>query len=122
MGLERVILAMPERPAPRRPHCFVAPMGPRATREALVLARDVRALGHTAEVDGRGGSLKSMLRRADSKGATLCVVLGDAELDQGVVQVKHLVQHHQETLPRAEAGARIVRLLLEAESQEPGAP
>jgi histidyl-tRNA synthetase len=107
LGLERLLLAMGSEPPARRPLVFVAPLGEAATVEALLVARDVRSLGVAAEVDGRGGSLKSLLRRADALGAVFCVVIGDAELSRGAVQVKDLSRHAQEDLPRADV-ARIL--------------
>ncbi len=61
----------------------------------------------TADVDGRGNSLKSMLRRADGLGARYCIVIGDAELDRGVVQLKDLAGHSQEELPLGDVVARV---------------
>jgi histidyl-tRNA synthetase len=111
MGLERVLLAMTAAPERPQPSCYLAPMGARATREALVIARDLRAMGHPAELDGRGGSLKSMLRRASGRGATVCLVLGDAELDRSVVQVKLLDAHQQEDVARDQVVARVAEEL-----------
>jgi len=111
MGLERILLAMPEASPRPDPLVYLAPMGIAAQREALLLARDVRRRGCRAELDGRGNSLKSMLRRADSMGARLCVVIGDAEIDRKVVAVKDLAEHTQDELPRADAAERIVERL-----------
>ncbi len=110
MGLERILLAMPEAGDKRAPVVYLAPMGERAQRDALCLARELRGLGARAELDGRGNSLKSMLRRADSMGARLCIVVGDAEIDRGVVAVKNLTEHTQEELPRDAAARRIAEL------------
>jgi histidyl-tRNA synthetase len=71
-----------------------------------VLARDVRALGSRAEIDGRGGKLKTMLSRAERRGAALCVILGE-EVERGVVAVKDLAARTQEDLP-LDAAARII--------------
>jgi histidyl-tRNA synthetase len=111
MGLERVLLAMPERKASGAARCFIAPLGERATLEALVIARDLRQAGVTALADSRGGSLKSLLRRADSLGARLCLVLGDTELDRGVVAVKDLAEKRQTDVARAELVAHVVAAL-----------
>jgi histidyl-tRNA synthetase len=107
LGLERLLLGMPEGAPPPKPFVIFAPIGEVATAEALTLARDLRALGVAADVDGRQGSLKSMLRRANSLGAPYCIVIGDTELARGVVQLKELTAHRQEDLPRADV-ARIV--------------
>jgi histidyl-tRNA synthetase len=111
MGMERILLAMPKRPAHAPPFCFVAPIGEAALLEALVLGRAIRRLGYRAEVDGRGGSIKSMLRRADASGARVCLVIGDSELSRGVVQAKDLEQRSQHDVPRETAAEWVVERL-----------
>ncbi|HYQ46289.1 MAG TPA: histidine--tRNA ligase [Polyangiaceae bacterium] len=108
MGLERILLALGETPVPVTPPCFVAPLGEKATLAALKLTRELREAGVVTVLDGRGNSMKSMLRRADGLGARLCVVIGESEVEQGQVQLKDLSAHTQEQIPRAEAVARIV--------------
>jgi histidyl-tRNA synthetase len=49
-----------------------------------------------------------MLRRANGSGARLCVIVGDTEIDRGVLTVKDLGLHSQEELPRADAGKAIL--------------
>ena len=41
-------------------------LGAAGLQQALTLARDLRLAGIGTDLDGRGGSMKSMLRRADS--------------------------------------------------------
>src|SRR5205814_4687852 len=79
LGLERILLAMGEHAAAQEPCCFIAPIGARALDAGLVLARELRTRGVRVDLDGRGGSLKSMLRRANAVGARLCVIIGDSE-------------------------------------------
>jgi histidyl-tRNA synthetase len=74
----------------------------------LKLTRELRDAGVITVLDGRGNSMKSMLRRADGLGARLCVVIGESEVEQDQVQLKDLTAHTQEQVPRAEAVARIV--------------
>ncbi|HEX3595641.1 MAG TPA: histidine--tRNA ligase [Polyangiaceae bacterium] len=111
IGLERVLLAMGERDAPPPACVFIAPIGERAVSRGLVLARDLRDRGIRTEFDGRGGSLKSMLRRANALGARLCVLIGDSELDQGVVKVKDLAAHSEQAEPVDAAAERIAALV-----------
>jgi histidyl-tRNA synthetase len=116
IGLERLLLALGEETiAPPSP-CFIAPLGERAQLSALELARALRQQGIVTVLDGRGNSMKSMLRRADGLGAKLCVVIGDAEVEQNQVQIKDLAAHSQEQVPRADAVARIVSAFKPAEA------
>jgi histidyl-tRNA synthetase len=120
LGLERLLLAMPAGTGPARKWVLLAPMGDPATAEALAIARSLRGYGVAADVDGRGSSLRSMLRRANTSGATYCVVLGDAELAQGTVQVKDLAAHTQEDLSRTDV-ARILADRIRSSRQPGGA-
>ena len=108
MGLERILLALGEAASPRPAPCFIAPLGEKATLSALKLTRELRERGVVTVLDGRGNSMKSMLRRADGLGAGVCVVIGESEVERDQVQIKDLSAHSQEQVPRAEAVARIV--------------
>ncbi len=107
LGLERLLLAMPAAQSATVSSVFLAPLGEAAIAEALALATELRRFGIAADVDGRKGSLKSMLRRANATGAVFCIILGEAELERGTVQVKDLAGHTQEDLSRAD----VARLL-----------
>ncbi|MRG93323.1 histidine--tRNA ligase [Polyangium spumosum] len=108
MGIERLLTLMPGEASRERPAIYVAPLSDACTGRALVLGRDLRARGVRVEVDGRGGRLKAMLRRADALGAKLCVILGDGELERGVVSVKALAEHKQDEVPLADAADVLV--------------
>ncbi|AKT39641.1 histidine--tRNA ligase [Chondromyces crocatus] len=107
MGLERLLTVTPEPPARRGPGCYLAPIGAAAGDKALVLSRELRSFGVRVELDGRGARLKPMLRRADSLGSRFCIILGDAEIERGVITVKDLIGHAQEEIP-LEGAARIL--------------
>lgn len=101
-GIERLLIA--SSPAPTRPivDVFVAPLGEESRAPALVLAKELRAAGISTEADTRGGSLKSLLRRANALGARAVVILGERELAEGVVELKDLAAHAQERVSRSE--------------------
>ncbi len=107
MGLERLLTMMSEPPRRRGPRVFLAPLGQPGAERALVLAQELRAFGVSVELDGRGGRLKGMLRRADALGARLCIILGDSEVERGVLAVKDLVGHLQDEIP-IEGAARVL--------------
>jgi histidyl-tRNA synthetase len=111
LGIERILLAMGEQTARVRPIVMVAPIGERASSEALVLAREIRDLGVAVDVDTRGTSLRAMLRRANALGAPLCVVIGDSEVDSAQVQIKDLAGHAQSVVARADAAAHVASLI-----------
>jgi histidyl-tRNA synthetase len=114
LGLERVLLALPTEPPAPVARCFIAPLGERAQTEALLIARELREAGIAAEPDTRGGSLKSLLRRADASGSRLCLVLGDSELERSLVTVKDLSARSQIEVARVDLVARARELLASA--------
>jgi len=99
MGLER-ILSLVESPAKvPTPTCYFAPMLPQAQGLALKLAHRLRKAGHYCEVDGRGLSVKAMMRRANGFNSRLCVLIGEDELAKEIVTVKDLARREQEEMP-----------------------
>jgi histidyl-tRNA synthetase len=112
-GLERLLIASELEIPGKVVDALVVPLGG-AIQEGLVLARALRQSGIRCEVDTRGTSLKSQLRRANSLGARMVLVLGDDEIAQGVVQVKDLDAHTQETMPRDQAIRIVVDRLVAA--------
>ncbi len=99
-GVERLLIASELTETPTTVDVLVAPLGAGATTAGLVLARDLRRAGIRSEIDTRGGSLKSQLRRANTLGARIVLILGDSELAENVVQVKDLAAHTQDRVSR----------------------
>ncbi len=95
MGMERILLAMGDRAVSGKATVLIAPLGSEATRAALKLAQTLRNAGIRTDVDGRDNSLKSKLRRANTSGACLALVLGEQELKDQRVQLKNLDAHSQ---------------------------
>lgn len=107
MGLERILSLMAEQDPPAGPHCYLAPMGDPARAELLTLGMQLRELGIYCEVDGRGLSLKAMLRRANALGSRLCLLLGEDELKAGQLTVKDLDERQQDQVP-LDGAARLI--------------
>ena len=107
-GLERLLIASAIEATARVVDALVAPVGPEALTAGLVLARELRARGVRCEIDTRGSTLKSQLRRANALGARMVLILGTSELADGVLQVKDLDGHTQERMPRDEALRTVV--------------
>ena len=110
-GLERLLIASDVAAPANVVDVVIAPIGDRATSAALVLGRDVRKAGLRCEVDTRNASMKAQLRRANSLGARFAVILGDRELDEGVVELKDLTAHSQEKVPNSDVTRRLVAML-----------
>jgi histidyl-tRNA synthetase len=115
-GVERLLIASDLQVAGHVVDALVAPIGPSAMGPGLALARELRAVGVRCDIDTRGSSLKSQLRRANSLGARVVVILGESELAEQKVQVKDLDARTEERLTRDEA-ARVIAERLTAASR-----
>jgi histidyl-tRNA synthetase len=121
MGVERVVElvrlagAVPARPAP---DVFVMAQGERAQRRALALAEQLRdgIPGCRVVVHCGGGKFKTQFRRADESGARLALIVGDDELERGVVALKPLrgAETTQVEYPLAQVGAKVEEFLRRA--------
>jgi histidyl-tRNA synthetase len=113
MGLERLLMAMPESEPASHVDVFIIAAQAGVRGEATLLGRELRDAGLRVESDLRGGSLKSQLRRADKINTRIAMILGESEVEEGVVQLKDLQKQTQDKVPRAEAAKRIHALLTE---------
>ncbi|HVY44428.1 MAG TPA: histidine--tRNA ligase [Minicystis sp.] len=118
LGLERILDVMPAEAPARAPTVYVAPMTELGQEKALVLARELRSAGVAAEIDGRGGNVKTMLKRADRRAARLFVILG-AEAERGAAGVKDLASHTQDELPLEGLGRALAERLRHAPADAP---
>jgi histidyl-tRNA synthetase len=110
MGQERVVALMAQADAAltqEPPHVFVVMAGEQAESAGLQLAERLRDAHPKLRVQTSvgGGNFKAQFRRADKSGASVAVILGEDELQRGVVAVKPLrsegaqVECAQESLP-----------------------
>ena len=92
MGMDRIALLLAEsgRQEGSGPELFVAVADAAAAERALRLASELRRAGHAVDIDTRGGSLKSQMKRADKSGAALVLVLGERELQSGEAELRPL--------------------------------
>jgi histidyl-tRNA synthetase len=108
-GVERLLIASDFEVSPSVVDAVVCPhpAAKGAVAVALELGRELRRNHIRSEVDTRGTSLKSQLRRANSLGARVVFIIGENELATGTVQVKDLEARTEDTMGR-EAALRIV--------------
>ena len=70
-------------------------MGDAAKAFVLKLARELRAKGITAEMDTLARNIKGQFKYADRLNARYTLVIGDNELEKGVVSLKDMVKSEQ---------------------------
>ena len=94
MGLERLLLVMEKSgcPFPERAGCniYIGSMGEKASIKAAQLTTMLRREGFNAQSDVVGRSVKAQMKYADKIAAEYSCIIGDNELDEGVVKVKKM--------------------------------
>jgi histidyl-tRNA synthetase len=85
---------------------FIIPLGETAKVNALTIAADLRAHGKIVEIAFGDRALKGAMKGADKSGATHVIVLGDAEISSGTVELKEMKSGHTSSVK--------IDLLLEA--------
>jgi histidyl-tRNA synthetase len=104
-GVERLAMLLTEDIATPR-GVAVIPLGDVAEAAALDILQSLRHAGIRAEMAYRG-NLKRRMERANKANARVAVILGEAELERGVAQVKDLDSGAQDEVPFSELAARL---------------
>jgi histidyl-tRNA synthetase len=92
LGMERLVLLLAQgeaNPAPA-PDLYLVNRGEAAEAAALVLARQLRRSGFSVELDASGSAFGKQFKRANRSGAAWAAVLGEGELERGVVLLQPL--------------------------------
>ena len=93
LGMERLVLLLAQGQVASPlagPELYVVSRGAGAEAQALQLARQLRLAGRGVELDQSGSAFGKQFKRADRSGAAWAVVIGEGELEQGVVLLKAL--------------------------------
>lgn len=93
-GIERLLLLMENTgvPFPEEdvPEIYLAGMDDKSRAQAFTIAMELRAIGVSAEVDHMQRSVKAQLKYADKIGAKFVAVIGESELESGILNVKKM--------------------------------
>lgn len=94
LGLERLLLVLENTNSlsatPEHIDLYIAPIGENAQDSARKIVATLRDKGVKAETDIMDRGMKAQMKYADKSGATYVVVLGDNELESGVVNLKKM--------------------------------
>jgi histidyl-tRNA synthetase len=111
MGLERVVMAIEDEglTAPEEPGltAFVVGVGDAGRARAMELVRDLRAAGVASDVSFGDRPLKAQLKMADRAGAVYAAIVGERELESGVVTLRRLADGAQEEVEVASLVGRL---------------
>jgi histidyl-tRNA synthetase len=105
IGLDRLVLTLQaqadQNAVPEKNDAYIAPLGEALDPAALTLARELRRAGLRIELGDGGFRLKKSFETAD-KFARAIVILGEDELQSGILTVKNFSTGVQSKVPRAE--------------------
>jgi histidyl-tRNA synthetase len=112
MGLDRLVLTLQATeliqnsapPQVSKSDAYIAPLGENLNAAALTLARELRRAGLSIELGDGSFRLKKSFEAAD-KTARRIVILGEDELQSGILTVKDFASGTQTKVPRAELAA-----------------
>jgi histidyl-tRNA synthetase len=93
-------------PAPRL-DVYIAAASVEARQPAALLAAELRRAGVSVDLDFTNRSLKAQMREAARLGARFAALLGEDELRENTVTLRDMDSGEQESVPRAEVGARL---------------
>jgi histidyl-tRNA synthetase len=104
MGVDRIVLAMPEQADQARLDVFVVVADPDRRGDALDLIARLRSAGLRADVDLGDRSVKGQFRAADRRSAAAVAVVG-AEWAEGMVTVRRMAGGEEQRVPVEEVEA-----------------
>ncbi len=108
IGLERVILALPESALPTQdPWVFVAAFGEKGREAGNTLMDSIRSHHMKADTDYNASILKALLRSADRLNAPYVVIIGDDEVANNQVILRNMATKEQEILALDTASSAI---------------
>ena len=93
-GIERQLVIMQEQGieicAGDRLDVYVATLGESTRDTGLKLLAELRGAGISANADYSGKSLKAQMKAAGREGASLVIIIGEDELNQGIVKIRNM--------------------------------
>lgn len=100
MSIERLIMALKaeniELPLEHSIDCYVVALGEKAKDHAAKVAFDLRKAGLSVEKDYLDRKMKAQFKSADRLKAKFVAVLGEDELDKGIINLKDMATGEQE--------------------------
>ena len=101
IGMDRLVeLVMAAQPVLLRPPAvFFAAMGAEAWKRAFQWAGELSDQGIRVEIDFSERSLKALMRRADRLGAKFVLIVGEREIEEKTVSLRHMATKEQTAVP-----------------------
>lgn len=115
LGIERLLLTMEECgidiPDEGGTDVFIVMMGDKAKKYGLGLVSELRSRGINTQIDLLSRNIKGQMKNADRTGAGYAVIVGDNEIENGILSVKVLAESKQIEVPMDEIVQMLCREL-----------
>jgi histidyl-tRNA synthetase len=95
IGVERLAMLTHIQSMPAMPTCFFAYIGEKAKNYLIPILRAFAAEGLTVRYSYEGKSLKAQMRYADNVNADFVLILGDEEIEKGIVILRNMKDKKQ---------------------------
>jgi histidyl-tRNA synthetase len=109
VGMERLLLIVPDEGLPSRPSLFIAALGEGPRREAFRISYTLNRAAVRTMMDYEGRSLKAQMRRADKNGTRYVLILGEDEQRAGTAILRDMTDGRQEEIPLPSISEYLVR-------------
>ena len=120
MGMERVLaaqkLSQEVQDEGNREYLMLVALGEKAQNEGFALVSRLRKKGIPASIDLLGRSLKAQLKAADRVQAQYAAILGEEELNKGVIILRNLRLGEQEEIKIQEFEEQVLKRYKEDEN------
>jgi histidyl-tRNA synthetase len=113
IGVERLLLIVPEEHQSRAPSVFIAALGNEPQQEAFRVGFKLNRAGMRTMMDYEGRSLKAQMRRADKFGARYVLILGEDELRSGTATLRDMEDGRQEEVPLSSIFEQLIKRVTE---------
>jgi|LSQX01.1.fsa_nt_gb histidyl-tRNA synthetase len=110
IGMER-LLELVEKKAPVRSKVYIISMGEQAKQLGLKISGELRKEKIPVEMDYDEKSLKTSLKRADRGGFGWSVILGEREIEKGIIVLKNMVTGTQQEVQRDNCAQTIKNII-----------
>jgi len=110
IGVDRLMALLADRAArfEKRPHLFIAALGPTAQTRAFEWLQALRLHKVRTEMDLQDRSLKAQMRRADKLAASYVLIVGDQELEKEAAVLRDMKTKAQERVPMHDLVSSVV--------------
>jgi len=100
LGIDRTLLACRAEGLPvgdqPRVDVYLVPLGEAARAKCVLLAAQLRGVGVRVDIAYGGKGIKASMKGADRSGARHALILGERDIEAGVVQVKDMASGEQQ--------------------------